>query len=78
MANTWEVEVEVSTHDLLKQGVLAARRNVPFGTTFSVVYIAADEVSTDAEAMCLAAQMAACSSKGMPTSTTLISWPHNL
>lgn len=68
------VEVECSTHDLLKQGVLAMPRGRE-GLAYSVVVVSAAEVSTDAEALCVAAQVAACSSGGMPTRTTLISWP---
>lgn len=68
------VEVEVSTHEALKQGALALPRGHE-GLDYSVVVVSAQEVRTDAEAMCVAAQVAACSSGAMPVKTTLISWP---
>lgn len=68
------VEVETSTHDALRLGILALPR-VHGGPDYTVVIVSPDEVRTDAEAMCLAAQMAACTSGGMPTRTTLVSWP---
>lgn len=68
------VEVECSTHDDLRRGVLAIPRGHE-GLTYSVVAVSPDEVSSDSEAMLVAAQMACCTSGGMPTRTTLISWP---
>jgi hypothetical protein len=94
--NPYVVEVEVSTHEALKDHVLAIPRGltssryrgggdhpelVPHpaklvhGPTYTVVVVSPDEVKTDAEAMLVAAQMAACTSGQMPTKTTLISWP---
>lgn len=45
------------------------------GPTFTTVVISAAEVSSDAEACLVAAQIVACTSGGMPTATRLISWP---
>lgn len=68
------IEVECSTHDLLQQGVLAMPRGYE-GLAYSVVVVSPGEVRSDSEAMLLAAQMAACTSGGMPTRTDLVSWP---
>ena len=68
------VEVECSTHDALKEGVLALPRGRE-GLDYSVVVVSGLEAKNDSEAMLVAAQVAGCTSKGMPTSTTLISWP---
>ena len=57
MTHTWEFDVGVSTHDLLKQGVTVRH--------FTRVTVSA---STHAEARCVAAQMAACGG-WMPTLT---------
>lgn len=62
----------MSTHDALKSGVVEQPR-VPGGPTWYRVLISADEVSTDQEAVLLAAQMASCG--GMCTSARLVSWP---
>jgi hypothetical protein len=96
MRDPYVVEVETSTHELLKAGVLASIRGLTGsryrgpaehpeqapgravlvdGPTYTVVIVSPDEVKTDAEAMLVAAQMAACTSGQMPTKTTLISWP---
>lgn len=72
--NHYAVEVEVSTHDALQDGVLALSRTLG-GPDFTTVYVSADEAHSDAEACLVAAQMAACTSRGMPTATRLISWP---
>jgi len=69
---TYAVDVTVSTHDDLKAGVVA-RPRVPGGGAWYRVLISADEVSTDQEAVLLAAQMASCG--GMCTSARLVSWP---
>ncbi len=71
------IEVEASTHDLLQEGVLAMPRGHE-GLDYSVVVVSAEEVSSDEEAVLVAAQMAACTSGGMPTRTTLIDWPISL
>jgi hypothetical protein len=68
------VEVETSNRDGLKQGVVALPRRLG-GLPFTTVVVSADEVTSDVEAMLVAAQMAACTSRGMPTRTTLVSWP---
>lgn len=68
------IEVEASTHELLQQGVLAMPRGRE-GLRYSVVVVAAGAVRSDAEALLVAAQMAACTSGGMPTQTDLVSWP---
>ena len=68
------IEVEASTHDLLQQGVIAMPRGHE-GLDYSVVVVSAEEVSSDAEVILVAAQMAACTSRGMPTRTTLVDWP---
>jgi hypothetical protein len=91
---TYVVEVETSTHDDLKDGVLALPRGLTGsryrgqpnesgitrghhvgGPRFTTVVLSAREVASDAEAVCLAAQIAACTSGDMPTRTTLVSWP---
>lgn len=74
MSDTYVVEVECSTHDLLQDHVLAMPRGHE-GLNYSVVTVAADEVRSDAEAMLVAAQVACCTSGGMATKTTLVSWP---
>lgn len=71
---SYTIEVEASTHDLLREGVLAMPRGHE-GLDYSVVVVSAEEVSSDAEAMLVAAQVAACTSGGMPTRTTLVDWP---
>ncbi len=75
MRDLYAVEVETSTHDALKDGVLALQR-VPGGPDFTTVYVSTLEAHSDAEAVLVACQMAACTSGGMPTSARLISWPH--
>lgn len=68
------VEVEVSTHDALRTGILALPRHLG-GPDYSVVVVSPEEVHSDHEAILVACQMAACTSGGMPTSARLISWP---
>lgn len=72
--SVYVVEVETSTHDLLREGVLAMPRGHE-GLDYSVVVVSAAEVSSDAEAVLVAAQTAACTSRGMPTATRLVDWP---
>lgn len=75
MTGAYVVEVECSTHDDLRRGVLAIPRGRE-GLLYSIVVVSTDEVRSDSEAMLVAAQIAGCTSGGMPTSTALISWPH--
>jgi hypothetical protein len=72
-ATDYEVDVTCSTHADLQRGVLE-RPRVPGGDTWQRIRIAADEVSSDREAVQLAAQMACCTG-GMCTSAVLVSWP---
>lgn len=74
-SDDYVVEVEVSSHDDLRLGVLALRRDVPGGRNYSTVHVSRHEVGSDSEAMCVAAQIAACTSGGMPTATRLVSFP---
>jgi hypothetical protein len=72
----WAVDVTVSTHDALKQGVT----ELPYargGPTWHRIFFAADEVSTDVEAVVLAAQMCM-PPGGMCTGARLVSWPEAL
>lgn len=74
MHDLYAVEVEVSTHDALKDGVLALSRSLG-GSDFTTVYVSALEAHSDDEAVLVACQMAACTSGGMPTTARLVSWP---
>lgn len=68
-------EVEVSTHDDLKRGVVAVPRWSGVGwQTFGHVFVDSGEVSSDQEAWMLAWQMAAASSGRMPTRVRMIDW----
>lgn len=73
-ASPYVVEVEASTHDLLKDGVTAMPRGHE-GLDYSVVIVSPEEAHSDAQALLIAAQVATCTSGGMATSTTLVSWP---
>ncbi len=68
------VEVETSTHDALREGILALPRHLG-GPDYTVVVVSAEEVSNDHEAILMACQMAGCTSRGMATAARLISWP---
>ena len=70
----YEVDVTCSTHEDLRKGVLE-RPRVPGADTWHRVLIGRNEVSSDQEAVQLAAQMACCTSGGMCTSAVLVSWP---
>lgn len=65
MINCWVVDVTAATHDDLKCGVVER--------TWGRVFIAAEEVASDQEAVLLAAQIA--TGHGMCTSARLVSWP---
>jgi hypothetical protein len=69
----YAVDVTVSNHDHLHAGTIEASR-CPGAPTWHRVLIAADEVTGDAEAVLLAAQMASATG-GMCTSARLVSWP---
>jgi hypothetical protein len=74
--DVWLVEVEASTHDDLRAGVLAIPRGPGrTGPTSSFVAVSAHDAFTDTAAMCIAAQVAACTSRGMPTRTTVRARP---
>lgn len=68
------VDVTCSTHDELRRGVVEQPR-VPGGDTWHRIAVDPAEVSGDAEAVLVAAQMACCTSGGMCTSAVLVSWP---
>jgi hypothetical protein len=72
---TYEVDVTVSTHEALKEGVLALAY-LPGGQTWHRIYIDPDAVANDREAVLLAAQMACCNRRAaMCTRAELVSWP---
>lgn len=67
----YAVDVTFATHDGLKRGVV--ERPWRGGRTWHRILISADEVTSDREAVLLAAQMA--TGPGMCTSAKLVSWP---
>lgn len=69
----YAVDVEVSDHDTLRRGV-TARPAVPGGPTWHRILLSPDAVTSDGDAVLLAAQMACCTG-GMCTSAVLVSWP---
>jgi hypothetical protein len=73
--NHYAVDVTVSDHDALKQGILA-RPVIPGGPTWYRIIVSATEARNDVDAMLIAAQMASC--HGMCTSAELVSWPVQL
>lgn len=72
----WEFEVQVSSHDELKQGVLA--RTMFDGAYYSdtiMIQINRDACFSDQDAWYLAWEMANVTTGGMPTRITMISYP---
>lgn len=73
MLDTYLVDVTCSSHEHLRQGVTELPR-VPGADTWHRISIDPNEVSSDREAVQLAAQMACCTGC-MCTSAVLVSWP---
>lgn len=69
----YAIDVTVSDHDSLKQGIIA-RPALLGGPTWHRIIISADHATNDVDALLLAAQMAS-STGGMCTSAELVSWP---
>lgn len=73
MSEHYAVDVTVSDHDSLRQGI-TERPWCPGGATWHRILISADEAANDQDARLLAAQMASATGR-MCTSAVLVSWP---